>query len=90
MDALFTQIGTWLIANGAGGIVALLAIFALIVERKERKAERKEYQDKIDEKDDAHIDTLNRWRTDTQVQNDKVSALAEKFVIAIEASKRGA
>lgn len=76
--------------NGAGGVIALLAILALINERRERNAERKEYNAEIATKDAAHIETLNRWRTDTQVQNDKVAVLAEKFVIAIENSKRGA
>lgn len=88
MDALFTQIGGWLLEHGAGGIVALLAILALIIERRDRNAEKKAYDAEIASKDAAHIETLNRWRTDTSATNDKVSALAEKVVIAIEANKR--
>ena len=89
MDELFTQIGSWLVSNGAGGIVAALVILALAVERKERRAERKDYDAEIKAKDDAHIATLNSWRADTQVQNDKVSQLAEKVIITIESVKRG-
>lgn len=88
MDALFTSVGGWLLENGAGGIIALLAIFALVTERKDRNAEKKAYDAEIAAKDAAHIETLNKWRTDTQAQNDKVSSLAEKVVIAIEANKR--
>jgi hypothetical protein len=77
MDALFANIGVWLLANGPGGIVAALAILALVDERKGRKEDRA-----------ALIDTLNRWRTDTQTQNDKVAALAEKVIVAIESDKR--
>lgn len=89
MDALFTNVGTWLVSNGAGGVVGLLAVMALIVERRERTAERKEYRDEIEASNSALVDTLNRWRTDSQMQSDKVSALAEKVIIAIESSKRG-
>lgn len=89
MDALFTNIGTWLLENGAGGIVALLALLALVNERRERNAERLLYDAEIKTKDEAHIATLNSWRADTQVQNDKVSALAEKVIITIESVKRG-
>jgi len=89
VDELFTQIGSWLVSNGAGGIVAALVILALAVERKERRAERKDYDAEIKAKDDAHIATLNSWRADTQVQNDKVSQLAEKVIITIESVKRG-
>ncbi len=89
MDALFSQIGAFLMANGAGGIIALLAILALLNERKERKDERKDYDAEIKAKDEAHIATLNSWRADTQVQNDKISALAEKVIITVESVKRG-
>jgi hypothetical protein len=89
MDALFSQIGAFLMANGAGGIIALLAIMALVNERKERKDERKDYDAEIKAKDEAHIATLNSWRADTQVQNDKISALAEKVIITVESVKRG-
>lgn len=89
MDDLFARIGSWLLDNGAGGVIAALSILALVNERRERVSERKEYDAEIKAKDEAHIDTLNKWRTDTQAQNDKVATLAEKVVIAIESSKRG-
>lgn len=78
-----------LVTYGPGGVIAGLAILALVNERKERKAERKDYDGEIKAKDEAHIQTLNSWRADTQVQNDKVSALAEKVIITIESVKRG-
>ena len=89
MDALFTNIGAFLLENGAGGVIALLCLLALIVERRERNSDRKDYDAEIKSKDEAHIETLNRWRTDTQASNDKIAALAEKVVIAIESNKRG-
>lgn len=89
MDALFSNVGNWLLENGAGGIVALLSILALLNERKERREERTAYDAEISKKDEALINTLNSWRADTQVQNDKVSALAEKVIITVEAAKRG-
>lgn len=78
-----------LLTYGPGGLIALMAVLALIGERKERKAERTAYDAEIKSKDEAHIQTLNSWRADTQVQNDKVSALAEKVIITIESVKRG-
>lgn len=89
MDALFSNIGAWLISNGAGGVIGLLAIMALVIERRERTAERKEHREEVETSKAALVDTLNRWRTDSQMQSDKVSALAEKVIIAIERSKRG-
>lgn len=76
-------------SNGAGGVVAALSILALVNERKERREDRKEYDAEIKAKDDALVQTLNSWRADTNVQNDKVSALAEKVIITIESVKRG-
>ena len=78
-----------LLTYGPGGLIAFMCVLALVAERKERRAERKEYDSEIKSKDDAHIQTLNSWRADTQVQNDKVSALAEKVIITIESVKRG-
>lgn len=78
MDALFANAGGALLTYGPGGIIALLAILALIVERKEKNSER-----------NAHVETLKAWRTDTQSQADKVSALAEKVIVTIETLKRG-
>ncbi len=89
MDALFSNVGNWLLENGAGGVVALLALLGLVNERKERREERAAYDAEIAKKDEALINTLNSWRADTQVQNDKVSALAEKVIITVEAAKRG-
>lgn len=89
MDELFANVGKFLLEQGAGGIIALLALLALINERRERRADAKDYDAEIKAKDEAHIETLNRWRTDTQAQNDKMAQLSEKFVIAIEAHKRG-
>lgn len=78
-----------LLTYGPGGLIGLMCVLALIGERKERKAERTAYDAEIKAKDEAHISTLNSWRADTQVQNDKVSALAEKVIITIESVKRG-
>jgi len=77
-----------LLSGGPYGITALI-IWAWLNERKERREERKEYDAEIKAKDDAHIATLNSWRADTQVQSDKVSAMAEKFIVAIETGKKG-
>jgi len=77
-----------LLSGGPYGISALI-VWAWLNERKERREERKEYDAEIKAKDDAHIATLNSWRADTQVQNDKVSALVEKVIVAIESGKRG-
>lgn len=85
MDASAIQT---LLSGGPYGLAALI-IWAWLNERKERKEERREYDAEIKAKDDAHIATLNSWRADTQVQNDKVSALVEKVIVAIESGKRG-
>lgn len=85
MDASAIQT---LLSGGPYGLAALI-IWAWLNERKERKEERREYDAEIKSKDDAHIATLNSWRADTQVQNDKVSALVEKVIVAIESGKRG-
>lgn len=85
MDASAIQA---LLSGSPYGIAALV-IWAFLNERKERREERKEYDAEIKAKDDAHIATLNSWRADTQVQNDKVSALVEKVIVAIESGKRG-
>lgn len=77
-----------LLSGGPYGISALI-VWAWLNERKERREERKEYDAEIKAKDDAHIATLNSWRADTQVQSDKVSAMAEKFIVAIETGKKG-
>lgn len=85
----FEQFYQILVSYGPGGVIALLCIAALLNERKERKEERTAYDAEIAKKDEALINTLNSWRADTQVQNDKVSALAEKVIITVEAAKRG-
>lgn len=69
--------------------MAALVIWAWLNERKERKEERAAYDAEIKAKDDLLVQTLNSWRADTQVQNDKSSALAEKVFVAIESAKRG-
>ena len=79
-----------LLTYGPGGLIALLSILALVNERKERKAERTAYDAEIKTKDDALIETLTKWRLDTQMQSDKIAALVEKQAIILDAqSKRG-
>lgn len=79
-----------LLTYGPGGLLAILSILALVNERKERKAERTAYDAEIKTKDDALIETLTKWRLDTQMQSDKIAALVEKQAIILDAqSKRG-
>lgn len=77
-----------LLTYGPGGLIALMAVLALIGERKERKAERTAYDAEIKTKDDTIIETLTKWRLDTQMQSDKIAALVEKQAIILDAQSK--
>jgi hypothetical protein len=84
MDALVSQVGTWLLAQGAVGILALAALGWGWLERlgrTEERKDRKEAQDKLEASQKQFIN-------DMQAQASKFQDLAEKWAASLDRGGR--